>query len=80
MDLLLSNPDLRAGLDAAGIPYDRLVQVYSQGFLNALISVGLAFGLELVRPPVPGASAGSAGTTAHAPAGLLWAEAPHDRR
>ena len=57
-----------------GIPQERLLQVYRQGVRHALVSVGLAFGLEPVglagigTPPRPGVSPPLAG--------LLWAEAP----
>ena len=52
---------------------EKLLQVYRQGVRHALISVGLAFGLEPVgagAQPRPGVSPPLAG--------LLWAEAPRD--
>ena len=71
---LLEDPELRAALDAAGIPQEKLVHIYRQGFHTALVSVGLAFGL------VP---QGELRQDAHVtecksrePAGLPWAEAP----
>ena len=71
---LLGDPELCHKLDAAGIPQEKLLQVYRQGVRNTLLSVGLAFGLEPVGPSVqvrPGASP--------AVAGLLWAEAPQEK-
>lgn len=53
---------------------ERLLQVYRQGVRHALISVGLAFGLEPVgagAQPRPSVSPGLAG--------LLWAEIPQER-
>ena len=58
---------------AATVPTEKLLQVYRQGVRHALVSVGLAFGLEPVgvgAQPRPGASPPLAG--------LLWAEAPHE--
>ena len=52
---------------------EKMLQVYRQGMRHALISVGLAFGLEPVgagAKPRPGASPPLAG--------LLWAEAPYE--
>jgi hypothetical protein len=52
---------------------EKLLQVYRQGVRHALISVGLAFGLEPVgagAQPRPGVSPPLAG--------LLWAEAPYE--
>jgi hypothetical protein len=52
---------------------EKLLQVYRQGVRHALVSVGLAFGLEPVgtgAQPRPGVSPPLAG--------LLWAEAPHE--
>jgi hypothetical protein len=66
---LVGDPELRA----AGIPPEKLLQVYRQGVRHALVSVGLAFGLEPVGPgaqPRPEVSS--------ALAGLLWAEVPHE--
>ena len=82
LDLLLSNSELRARLDAAGIPCEQLLQVYRQGFHDALVSVGLAFGLEPVglNTRAPGAGVRQAAEASQAPTGLLWAEMPHDRR
>jgi len=60
-----------ATLSGAGVPQERLLQVYRQGVRHALVSVGLAFGLEpvgIAAPPRPGVSPPLAG--------LLWAEAP----
>jgi hypothetical protein len=65
-----------AELGDAGISQERLLQVYRQGVRHALVSVGLAFGLEPVglagigTPPRPGVSPPLAG--------LLWAEAPSE--
>ena len=50
---------------------EQQLQAYRQGVRHALVSVGLAFGLEPVgagAQPRPGASSSLAG--------LLWAEAP----
>ena len=52
---------------------ERLIKAYQAGARNALVSVGLAFGLEPVGPVGrvrPGASP--------ALAGLLWAEAERE--
>lgn len=52
---------------------EKLLQVYRQGVRHALVSVGLAFGLEPVgagAQPRPGVSPPLAG--------LLWAEAPYE--
>ena len=71
---LLADPELRALLAEAGIPQEKLVQVYQQGVRNTLVSLGLAFGLEPVGPSVqtrPGVSPPAAG--------LLWAEIPRER-
>lgn len=71
---LIGDPELCHKLDAAGIPREKLLQVYRQGVRNALLSVGLAFGLEPAPPSVqrqPGATPGLAG--------LLWAEIPRER-
>ena len=65
---LVSEPDLAHESDP-----EKLLQVYRQGVRHALVSVGLAFGLEPVgagAQPRPGASPPLAG--------LLWAEAPHE--
>jgi hypothetical protein len=83
LDLLLCDPDLRARLDAVGIPCEQLLQVYRQGFHDALVSVGLAFGLEPVGPNARAPAAGerqAADAATQAPTGLLWAEVPQDRR
>ena len=59
---------------AVGADPEKLLHVYRQGVRHALVSVGLAFGLEPVGAgvqPRPGASPPLAG--------LLWAEAPHER-
>lgn len=66
---LVGEPELMA----AGVPAEKMLQVYRQGVRHALVSVGLAFGLEPVGPgaqPRPGVSS--------ALAGLLWAETPRD--
>lgn len=58
------------GLASEGDP-EKLLQVYRQGVRHALVSVGLAFGLEPVgagAQPRPGVSPPLAG--------LLWAETP----
>jgi hypothetical protein len=63
---------------ASEVEREKLLQAYRQGVRNTLLSVGLAFGLE-VRPAdgspsvqrTPGAESGLAG--------LLWAEIPHER-
>jgi hypothetical protein len=75
---LVGDSELRAKLDAAGIPSEQLppellLSVYRRGVRNALIAVGLAFGLEPVGPDVQVRT-----EMAPALAGLLWAEAPHD--
>lgn len=53
---------------------EKLLQAYRQGVRNALLSVGLAFGLEPVGPSVPVRPGSSP-----ALAGLLWAEIPQER-
>ena len=71
---LLGDPEICHKLEAAGIPQEKLLQVYRQGVRNTLLSVGLAFGLEPVGPSVqtrPGVSP--------VVSGLLWAETPHER-
>lgn len=70
--------ELRAKLDAAGIPAEQLLReqllrVYRQGVRNTLVSVGLAFGLEPVGPSTQVRTGASS-----ALAGLLWAETPRD--
>jgi hypothetical protein len=52
---------------------EKLLQVYRQGVRHALVSVGLAFGLEPV-----GAGAQPRANVSPPLAGLLWAEAPPD--
>ena len=37
-----------ADLQAAGVPPEKLLHIYRQGVRHALVSVGLAFGLEPV--------------------------------
>jgi hypothetical protein len=75
---LASDSELRAKLEEAGISAEQLssellLNVYRQGVRNALIAVGLAFGLEPVGPGV------QVRTKEGEPlAGLLWAEAPGD--
>jgi hypothetical protein len=63
---------------ASDVEREKLLQAYRQGVRNTLLSVGLAFGLEVRAadgsPSVqrtPGAEPGLAG--------LLWAEIPHER-
>jgi hypothetical protein len=71
---LLSDPELRSQLTAAGIPQEELLRVYQAGVRNTLVSLGLAFGLEPVGPSVqtrPGVSPSVAG--------LLWAEIPREQ-
>lgn len=71
---LLADSELCAELDSAEISREKLLQVYRQGIRHALVSVGLAFGLEPVgagTQPGPGAPSPLAG--------LLWAETPHER-
>ena len=61
-------------LPLTDIPAEKLLLVYRQGVRQALVSVGLAFGLEPVgagTQPRPGVSPPLAG--------LLWAEAPQER-
>jgi hypothetical protein len=70
---LLGDPELCHQLDAAGIPHEKLLQVYRQGVRNTLLSVGLAFGLEPVGPGVQRKPEVAPGL-----AGLLWAEIPHE--
>jgi len=70
---LMGDAALYAKSDGAALLQEQLLQVYRQGVRHALVSVGLAFGLEPVgvhTPPRPGAS--------QPLAGLLWAEIPHD--
>ena len=43
---LMGDPELQAQLETAGIPPAQLVKIYRAGFLRALVSVGLGFGLE----------------------------------
>jgi hypothetical protein len=57
----------------AGIPPERLLQAYREGVAHALVSVGLAFGLEPVvadAQPEPG--------NALPLTGLLWVEPSHE--
>jgi hypothetical protein len=70
---LLGDPELCHQLDAAGIPHEKLLQVYRQGVRNTLLSVGLAFGLEPVGPSAQRKPEVTPGL-----AGLLWAEMPYD--
>ena len=70
---LVGDAELCAKPDSVGIPQEKMLQMYRQGVAHALVSVGLAFGLEPVgagAPPRPGVSPPLAG--------LLWAEAPHE--
>ena len=53
----LDDLQLRRQIDAAGIPYEKLIQIYHQGFYAALVSVGLGFGLE---PTIVGGDVSSA--------------------
>ena len=70
---LLSDPELRAALEAAGVSQEQLLSVYRQGYRTALVSVGLAFGLV----PEGGAQAVvGGGCRENPPAGLLFAEVP----
>jgi len=65
-----------SGPDTVADP-EKLAQAYQAGVRNALLSVGLAFGLEPVGPSIqrkPSVTPGLAGL-----AGLLWAEIPHER-
>jgi hypothetical protein len=65
--------ELVSGDDELVADPEKLLQVYRQGVCHALVSMGLAFGLEPVRAgaqPRPGVSPPLAG--------LLWAEAPRD--
>jgi hypothetical protein len=50
----------------------RLIAAYNAGARDALISTGLAFGLEPVGPTIQGK-----GESKPEIAGLLWAEVPH---
>jgi hypothetical protein len=52
---------------------EKMLHAYRQGVRHALVSVGLAFGLEPV-----GASEQPKSGAAPALAGLLWAESPHE--
>jgi hypothetical protein len=70
---VLGDPELCRRLDAAGIPQEKLLQVYRHGVRNTLLSVGLAFGLEPVGPSIQTRQG-----VAPALAGLLWAETPRD--
>lgn len=56
-----------------GIPPERLLQAYREGVAHALVSVGLAFGLEPV-----GADAQPKQGNALPLTGLLWVEPPHE--
>lgn len=65
-------------VDSSGAPLhraeqERLLQAYRLGVRNALLSVGLAFGLEPVGSGVQAKSGVSPGL-----AGLLWAEIPRE--
>ena len=71
---LLADPELRTQLVAAGIPQEKLLQVYQRGVRNTLVSLGLAFGLEPVGP-----SAQTRPGVSPPVAGLLWAEIPRER-
>lgn len=76
-----SDGSARLALEIIGEPEDltaqsdqeKLLQVYRQGVRHALVSVGLAFGLDLVVPR----QRHNPGTSPHL-AGLLWAEAPDE--
>jgi hypothetical protein len=70
---LLGDPELCRALDAAGIPHERVLQVYRRGVRNTLLSVGLAFGLEPVSPGIQRETGVPPGL-----AGLLWAETPRE--
>jgi hypothetical protein len=63
-----------ADLCTVGAPPERLLHAYRQGVAHALISVGLALGLE----PASLCELQSAGASP-ALTRLLWAEAPHER-
>jgi hypothetical protein len=63
--------------DSGGLVHEleqeKMLQLYRQGVRHALVSVGLAFGLEPVgvgTPPRPGVSP--------PPPGLLWVEASRE--
>jgi len=58
-----------------GVDSEKLLHAYRQGVYNTLLSVGLAFGLE---PAGPSGGQVKPGATPEL-AGLLWAEAPHER-
>jgi hypothetical protein len=66
-----------------GIPPERLLQAYREGVAHALVSVGLAFGLEPVgadaQPKQGNAKPGKALPGNALPlTGLLWVEPPHE--
>ena len=67
----LADPDLRAAMDAAGLPAERemiaekMLHVYRQGFCTALAAIGLAFGLA---PAEHGSMERRAGRAAMPPA------------
>ena len=73
---LMGDSELSAKLGSVAIPQEEMLQIYRQCVRHALVSVGLAFGLEPVglapagagTPPRPGVSPPLSG--------LLWAEAP----
>ena len=74
---LLGDPELCHQLDAAGIPQEKLLQVYRLGVRNTLLSVGLAFGLE-ARPMGGSTSVQRTPEVTPGLAGLLWAEIPRE--
>ena len=57
-----------------GVDPEKLLEVYRQGQRHALISVGLAFGLEPM-----GSGVQSRPSVSPPLAGLLWAEAPQEK-
>jgi hypothetical protein len=67
--------ELVSGDDELVADPEKLLQVYRQGMRHALVSVGLAFGLEPIGQQVT-----YRGQSGEQPplAGLLWAEASRD--
>jgi hypothetical protein len=88
LELVRSSELTRSNERAAGavqheaeIPPERLLQAYREGVAHALVSVGLAFGLEPVganAPPGDGRPGNAKQGKALPLTGLLWVEPPHE--
>ena len=71
--LALELVDLAGTSSVPAVSSEKLLQAYRQGVAHALISVGLAFGLEPV-----GTGAQPRSGAVPTLAGMLWAQAPRE--